>query len=213
MMRRLVAVIWLLVPPLLLSALIHAADRDVGGLRGLTSLAVVASVAIWSLPVVACASLCLASLLRGSTVWFAVTLGLLAAALGGVITAMGSTAATAAGRTGSFLGASAIALLTLAVSAVGTAAILRSGRTRDFTPMLREAIAEMRLAGAFAPALELEEVLGAAYTTSSELLGELGLAILKAMRGKHSRLPGPTRRKLRQCLREIRKTWSDIRLP
>jgi hypothetical protein len=212
MMRRVIAVIWLLVFPLLLSALIHAADRDVGGLRGLTSPMVAVSVVIWSLPIVACASIVLATLLRGSRAWFAVTLGLLAAALGAVITALGSTATTAAGRIGSLLGASTIALVTLAASAVGAAAILRSGRTRDFTPLLREAIAEMRLAGAFEPALELEETLGAAYTSSSELLGELGLGILKALKGTDGRLPGPTRRKLRQCLHEISKTWPALRL-
>jgi hypothetical protein len=74
----------------------------------------------------------------------------------------------------------------------------------DYTPLLREAIAEAKAAGFETAASDLEQsCFAVAFTTSSEMLGEHGLAIkrfLKATRhlatfnqGKTERLPDTDR--------------------
>jgi hypothetical protein len=62
--RRVISVVWLPIPPLLLSALIHAIDPRVGGAAGLFAPAVLLSVAVWSLPVLALVLLCLLAAFR-----------------------------------------------------------------------------------------------------------------------------------------------------
>lgn len=54
-MRKPIAVLWLAVPPLLLSALVHSIDPDVGGIRGLASRPVLISVMILGAPLIALA--------------------------------------------------------------------------------------------------------------------------------------------------------------
>jgi hypothetical protein len=78
---------------------------------------------------------------------------------------------------------------------------------RDFMPTLRLAIAEARAAGLGAACDELEARVSACCTTSSEWLGECGLAIQAFQSAHRARLPSSTRRKLRACLREISKVW------
>lgn len=53
--RKFAAFIWVMVPPVLLSALVHAIDPDVGGLAGHTSPGTLLSVAVWALPAAALA--------------------------------------------------------------------------------------------------------------------------------------------------------------
>jgi hypothetical protein len=66
----------------------------------------------------------------------------------------------------------------------------------DYTRLLTEAIAEAKAAGFEAAASDLERsCFGVAYTTSSEMLGEHGLAIsrfLKATRGTCHHQPWPS---------------------
>ncbi len=75
-------------------------------------------------------------------------------------------------------------------------------RIRDYTPLLREAIAEARAAGIETAANELEQVAGAAFTTSSEMLQEHGLAIKRFLKVTHGTLPRSTKAKLKACLTE-----------
>ncbi|MGV8039515.1 MAG: hypothetical protein AB2L07_05375 [Thermoanaerobaculaceae bacterium] len=50
--RKVAAFVWVMVPPVLLSALIHTVDPDVGGVVGLASPGTLLSVLVWSLPAV-----------------------------------------------------------------------------------------------------------------------------------------------------------------
>ena len=80
----------------------------------------------------------------------------------------------------------------------------------DFYPMLKSAISEAKAAGLETSALKLEERAFAAYTTSSELLGETGDAILEFQRTEGSAVPPLVTAKLKCCLNEIRKVWPKL---
>ncbi len=75
-------------------------------------------------------------------------------------------------------------------------------RIRDCTPLLREAIAEARAAGFEKTANDLEQVAVAAFTTSSEMLLQHGLAIKRFLKATHDTLPRSTKAKLKACLTE-----------
>jgi hypothetical protein len=81
----------------------------------------------------------------------------------------------------------------------------------DYRPLLREAIAEARAAGLGHLADPLEETSLAAYTTSSELMGETGRAIVGFLRAGGDTVPAEVATKLTACLRHIRTVWPDIR--
>jgi hypothetical protein len=85
-------------------------------------------------------------------------------------------------------------------------------RVADFLPVLGEAIEELRGAGFPEQAAALDSVRTCAFTTSSELLGEVGSSILSALAAVGSRMPRATEAKLRQCLSEIKKVWPHIEL-
>lgn len=64
--RRVLALLWLVVPPLLLSALVHTTDPDIGGVGRLTSRSAVFSVIFYGVPVVGlCLAVLAAALRRG----------------------------------------------------------------------------------------------------------------------------------------------------
>lgn len=91
-------------------------------------------------------------------------------------------------------------------------------RIRDYTPLLKEAIAEARTAGLETAANDLEQAAFAAFTTSSEMLQEHGLAIKRVLRATHDTLPRSTKTKLKACLTETelactgwRKLWALLR--
>ena len=77
----------------------------------------------------------------------------------------------------------------------------------DFSPALRQAIKLAREAGLTESATELEERAFAAYTTSSEWLGEVGEAILQFRAREGKRVPADVAELLDQCLREVGKVW------
>ena len=62
-----------------------------------------------------------------------------------------------------------------------------------------------------------EELRSAAYagvgSSSSEILGEIGLCILRIQRDLRRELPKEARAGLARCLKIVRKTWPDIKLP
>ena len=80
----------------------------------------------------------------------------------------------------------------------------------DFTETLRQAIAESRAAGLELPARELEATVFAAYTTSSEWLGEVGVAILQFVSRTRVQIPPECERELYDCLAEVRKVWPHV---
>lgn len=73
---------------------------------------------------------------------------------------------------------------------------------RDYTPLLRGAIAEAKAACFEAAAIELQQASLAAFTTSSEMLQEHGLAIKRFLKASRGALPPETRAKLEACLAE-----------
>jgi len=77
----------------------------------------------------------------------------------------------------------------------------------DFSPALRQAIKLAREAGLTESATELEAQAFAAYTTSSEWVGEVGKAILQFRAREGKRVPADVAKLLDQCLREVGKVW------
>jgi hypothetical protein len=77
----------------------------------------------------------------------------------------------------------------------------------DFSPTLRQAIKLAREAGLKESATKLEERAFAAYTTSSEWLGEVGEAILQFRAREGQSVPPDVAELLDQCLREVGKVW------
>ena len=80
-----------------------------------------------------------------------------------------------------------------------------TGKAEDYYPFLKAAIAEAKAAGLEAAASKLEDKVFAAYTTSSELLGEHGLAIRHFLESGGAVVPVGVRANLDRCLAEIRK--------
>ena len=82
----------------------------------------------------------------------------------------------------------------------------------DYTALLREAIAEARAAGLDSAASDLEQsCVAVAFTTSSELLAEHGLAIKRFLKATRGTLPPSTKAKLHACLRETELAWPGWR--
>ncbi len=81
----------------------------------------------------------------------------------------------------------------------------------DFTHSLHEALAEVEAAGFVGAAEEARRPCFAAYTTSSEWLGEVGCAVTELLRVHGSSLSTATQRKLRFCLNEVAKVWPRFR--
>lgn len=66
--------------------------------------------------------------------------------------------------------------------------------------------ASLRESGFTAQSERLEGVLDGTWTTSSELIGELGLAVIAA-RKECRPLSSAQKALIKQCLREVRKAW------
>jgi hypothetical protein len=101
---RLLAALWVVVPPIGFSALLHSMDPDVGGVAGLTSPGVAFSVVVVSMPLLLLAWGCLVCLRAGGPAAGGAVLFLSAAVVAVVLTLSGSTADTIGGRLLSFAG-------------------------------------------------------------------------------------------------------------
>lgn len=84
---------------------------------------------------------------------------------------------------------------------------IMTDQVADFQPILRAAIAEAKAAGLVVAASELEVHAFAAYTSSSELLGETGAAIKAFLASEGTAAPQSVVAKLNLCLMEVRKVW------
>ena len=84
----------------------------------------------------------------------------------------------------------------------------------DLISELDAAVGKLRACGYPGKAQELRS---AAYesvvSTSSEIIGEIGLCILRIQRDVGSKLSSEARDGLARCLKLVRETWPDIRLP
>ena len=81
----------------------------------------------------------------------------------------------------------------------------------DFTPWLREVVDAAKCTGLRSAALELESRAFAAYTTSSEWLGETSEAIALFRSQTKGSLPLDIEAKLRACDTEISKVWPALK--
>lgn len=84
-------------------------------------------------------------------------------------------------------------------------------RVTELAQTLREAVQEARAAGLTEAASELEARVFAAYTTSSEWLGEVGTAIHEFLQRERGRIPTSVARLLDACLAEVGKVWPRYR--
>lgn len=67
-------------------------------------------------------------------------------------------------------------------------------------------MASLKASGFASQATHLEEVLDATWTTSTELIGELG-GVVCAIRTECKPLTATQKQLIRACLREVRKAW------
>lgn len=74
-----------------------------------------------------------------------------------------------------------------------------------------ELIAGLRAHGLVAAADSLARLKASAWTSSSEMIGELGLAVLRLQSGSR-RLPDELTPVAERCMKEARKIWPDIKL-
>jgi len=81
----------------------------------------------------------------------------------------------------------------------------------DFTQTLRQAIDESRAAGLDTAVRQLEQAVNAAYTTSSEYLGEIGEAITRFLKLNAHHVPPATMVKFHRCLVEVGRVWPRYR--
>lgn len=84
------------------------------------------------------------------------------------------------------------------------------GAVPDFTPRLRDAIERIREAGLSIEAEELDSSLQYSSTSSSEIIGEIGQAILGVQRRMGDALPIEVSEQLELCMAEIREVWQSI---
>jgi hypothetical protein len=123
MTRKIAALLWVPAPLVLLSALIHTTDADVGGVAGLAAPAVARSVLAYAGLATLLAFGCLAARVRWGAVGFLFAAALIAGGLAYLLALGGSTATTALGVALSFLGLFVIVLTFLAVSVLPVAAL------------------------------------------------------------------------------------------
>lgn len=85
----------------------------------------------------------------------------------------------------------------------------------DHDPLeaLTRAMDGLRAGGFEGEAKELRRLaFDTAWTSSSEVIGEIGLAILRIQRREAGRLPAEIAKALESCMDHVRQVWPDIKL-
>ncbi|HTY93671.1 MAG TPA: hypothetical protein VMC02_07275 [Steroidobacteraceae bacterium] len=82
----------------------------------------------------------------------------------------------------------------------------------DVVPLLREALLDLEAAGLAVQAQAARDRCFAACATSSEWLGEVGVALTGLLAACGPSIPPSTREKLRTCLKEVAKVWPRFRM-
>ena len=80
----------------------------------------------------------------------------------------------------------------------------------DVAKLLHQAMQGARAAGLAAAADELEARTSLAFTSSSEFLGEVGLAIRQFLARERGKVPVAVRQQLRDCLAEVGRVWPGL---
>ncbi len=75
-----------------------------------------------------------------------------------------------------------------------------------------ELIDHLRKHGFSVAAESISRLRDSAWTTSSEMMGELGIAVLK-IQSQIAAAPEEVTRAVGACLNEVRKVWPHIKLP
>ena len=84
----------------------------------------------------------------------------------------------------------------------------------DLTHELDAVIDKLRECGNAARAEELRGIVHeTAWSSGSEMLGEIGLCILRIQQSLGREPPAEVSEGLARCLKVVRKTWPDIKLP
>jgi hypothetical protein len=83
---------------------------------------------------------------------------------------------------------------------------------KDFTPVLKEALAEIEASGLISAAAQARERCFTSFTTSSEWLGEVGGAITELLHAHGSSIPGAAQGRLEFCLKEVARVWPKYRV-
>ena len=76
---------------------------------------------------------------------------------------------------------------------------------------IKIAVSELKESGFTEEALELESSISTAYSSPSEMVGEIGLSIKSILNKTKQKLPPKTKEKLVVSSKEIGKTWPKLR--
>jgi len=82
----------------------------------------------------------------------------------------------------------------------------------DFLPALRASLEKLKRLGFAEETAELERIVNSAWSSSSEMLGEIGLGLLRLESRIGSQWPDTIREEFAKYMREVRKVWPTISL-
>lgn len=119
--RKLISIIWTTIPPVLLSALVHTTDPDIGGINGLTSYAVLWSVLFFAVPAVLFCFGALAALVSSGWPAFLFSSVVFSSLVAIVLTIFGSGATTRLGFAWTFFGSATLVFLFLTAAVIPAA--------------------------------------------------------------------------------------------
>jgi ketosteroid isomerase-like protein len=133
-MRKSLAHVWVVIPPLLLSALVHSTDPDVGGIRGLASPSVFVSVFVCGTPLVVMALLCFWLAVRFRwIVWASLSVLFSAAVALAIVLLQSPRQPGQAGIVHPFFGGTLLVWVFLAAAVLPARALARRWRQPPFT--------------------------------------------------------------------------------
>ena len=128
--RRVLAVVWLVVPPLALSVLLHLSDPEVDRLSDLLSYPVLWTVLLFGVLAMACVALCLVAFLESGRPGLALATALVAVPAGVLVFRAGSGATSWIGAVWSVVGTIGLVAVVI-LFAVLPAAMLGWPRSRE----------------------------------------------------------------------------------
>jgi hypothetical protein len=83
---------------------------------------------------------------------------------------------------------------------------------KDILPALRASSVELKRLGFGQDTAELEQIVNGAWSSSSEMLGDIGVGLLRLQSHLGSRCPDAIEEKVSKYLKEVRKVWPTIKL-
>ncbi len=129
-LRNAIVHIWILIPPMILSALVHMADPDIDGWSGLATISVSISVLILGVFAAAFVVFVLATFGKFGWVYGLASSIAISVCLGSILVAFGTGATTAVGVLWSFIGSSGSIFVCLALAATPSIVFESGNRAR-----------------------------------------------------------------------------------